>query len=109
MSNIRDHVLDWFDALYHIDVINDAASFAFSNPTYTFPEIRRKIGVSVQNLGHPLIKTSHRITNDLNLDGEGQLALITGSNMSGKSTFLRTIGVNLVLAHIGGSSLCGSI
>jgi DNA mismatch repair ATPase MutS len=58
--------------------------------------------LTARNLGHPLIARAQRITNDLELRGEGHILLVTGSNMSGKSTFLRTVGINLCLAQAGG-------
>ncbi|MCA9454221.1 MAG: hypothetical protein KC584_16605, partial [Nitrospira sp.] len=67
--------------------------------TNTTPDTQ---GLTAGSLGHPLIVRAHRVTNDLELRGEGHLLLVTGSNMSGKSTFLRTVGINLCLAQAGG-------
>src|SRR5690606_31371401 len=55
-----------------------------------------------KNLGHPLLKEQHRIDNDFSFNGKGSIIILTGSNMSGKSTFLRTLGTNAVLALMGG-------
>ena len=96
------HFKDWIDAVHEFDAIANLASYAFSNPDYCFPNIsEEKFALKSEDLGHPLIKSSSRISNDFESMGAGSLALVTGSNMSGKSTFLRTIGVNLVLAQMG--------
>lgn len=92
----------WFQAVYHIDALSDMAAFAFANPSYSFPEISEQpCHVSVEEMGHPMIHPDKRISNNFHLSSKGQLGLVTGSNMSGKSTFLRTLGVNLVLAQTG--------
>lgn len=92
----------WFDTIHEIDLLNDMSSMAYGNPDLTFPKITDgKNQFNATGLGHPLIHASGRIKNDFELNGEGSLGLITGSNMSGKSTFLRTVGVNLVMAQAG--------
>ena len=98
----------WLDALHKLDVLSALANFAWLNPNYTFPEfLSQEVALSVRNIGHPLIPDSQRIVNDFSLDEQNKLALITGSNMSGKSTFLRTIGSNLALAFAG-SVVCAT-
>lgn len=95
-------VQDWFDAVHQIDALSDLASYAFANPAFNFPLVSEQEHLLVaEQMGHPLIKPTQRVSNDFDLSGKGQLGLVTGSNMSGKSTFLRTIGVNLVLAQMG--------
>ncbi len=92
----------WLDAVHQIDAIADLSSYAFANPSTTYPQIKDEPHFILTNeMGHPLIKKEQRISNDFHLENKGQLALITGSNMSGKSTFLRTLGVNIVLAQMG--------
>ena len=81
------------------------ATFSWLNPGVAhFPEIWTETAVAFegQQIGHPLVKMEERVCNDYALDGPGSLTIITGSNMAGKSTFLRTLGVNLVLAYAGG-------
>ena len=96
------HSGEWFDAIGEIDVINSLAGFAAANPDYVFPEIAdENYRFKSKKLGHPLIKRPRRVYNDFEFIVEKQITLITGSNMSGKSTFLRTVGVNTVLALIG--------
>ncbi|WP_420582450.1 MutS family DNA mismatch repair protein [Reichenbachiella sp.] len=97
-----NNVDKWFDAVHQIDALSDLSSYAFSNPSYSFPSISNENHfLSVGSMGHPLIKSEQRVSNDFNLSEIGKLGLVTGSNMSGKSTFLRTIGVNIVLAQMG--------
>ncbi|MFY0628314.1 MAG: hypothetical protein JXR07_18605 [Reichenbachiella sp.] len=92
----------WLKSVHHIDALSDLASFEFANPSFTKPNIDdNPHTLLAKSLGHPLIKSQQRIPNDFNLMSKGHLGLITGSNMSGKSTFLRTIGVNIVLAQMG--------
>ncbi|MEO9965233.1 MAG: hypothetical protein ABJF11_05570 [Reichenbachiella sp.] len=103
-----DKVEKWFDAVHQIDALNDLASYAYTNQDFVFPTVTSESQhLLTRNLGHPLINPSQRVLNDFELSGQGQLGLITGSNMSGKSTFLRTIGVNLVLAQLG-APVCAS-
>ncbi|WP_422361292.1 MutS-related protein [Reichenbachiella sp.] len=103
-----NNVEKWFDAVHQIDALSDLGSFAFSNPGYNYPVISKEEHLlNVLEMGHPLIKSEQRVLNDFNLTGMGRLGLVTGSNMSGKSTFLRTIGVNLVLAQMG-TPVCAS-
>jgi len=85
-----------------LEALVSLAGFAFANPTYTTPTLSpAELECTATGLGHPLIFTRQRITNDFNTVGVGHTAVITGSNMSGKSTFLRTVGLNLVLAQAG--------
>jgi len=92
----------WFDAVHEIDLLVDMSSMVYGNPDFIFPEITdSKHQLNAIDMGHPLIHTSDRIKNSFELNGVGSLGLITGSNMSGKSTFLRTVGVNLVMAQAG--------
>lgn len=92
---------NWFDALGNMEVLSSLAHIRFDNPDWATPEI---CGVgpvfTARGMGHPLL-TGRRVHNDLALDDEKKVLLITGSNMSGKSTLLRTAGVNLVLAYAG--------
>jgi hypothetical protein len=92
----------WAETVSEFEVINCFAGFSYSNPSYTFPEITEKNNyVHFESLGHPLINSNKRVCNNFHSDGYGDVVLITGSNMAGKSTFLRTVGVNLVLALAG--------
>lgn len=106
--NNSDHFELWIEAISEIEALSGIAGYAFANPDYAFPEIASEdFQLECKTLAHPLIKTSKRVGNDFNIDGEGRIGVITGSNMSGKSTFLRTVGINLLLAQIG-APVCAS-
>ncbi|MGB7095181.1 MAG: MutS family DNA mismatch repair protein, partial [Anaerolineales bacterium] len=94
----------WLEAWYELEALNSLANFSYLNPGYTFPQIfNHQNGKCFESLsiGHPLIPDRDKICNDFSLNQLGEVVLITGSNMSGKSTFLRTIGINLSLAYAG--------
>ncbi|WP_439581479.1 MutS-related protein [Dyadobacter bucti] len=92
----------WAGSVSEFEVLSSVAGFAYSNPSFTFPEIQiEPYSIHFETLGHPLLNPERRVSNDFDLEGRGEIAMITGSNMAGKSTFLRTVGINLVLALIG--------
>jgi len=92
----------WLDAWYELEALNSLANFAWLNPSYAFPElISNSTRFDARGIGHPLIKAEHKICNDLELDEQRRIVILTGSNMAGKSTFLRTVGANLCLAYAG--------
>jgi hypothetical protein len=98
----REVLKSWADIVSEFEVINSLAGFCYSNPSFTFPEITEKNNyVHFESLGHPLINSNNRVCNNFHSEGQGNVVMITGSNMGGKSTFLRTVGVNLVLALAG--------
>lgn len=103
-KGIAGRLPKWLDALYELEATNSLANFAYLNPDYAFPELRDDgaPGFSARKLGHPLIYDAQRVGNDFSFNKLGEIAIVTGSNMSGKSTFLKTIGVNLALAYAGG-------
>lgn len=95
----------WLDVWFELEALSSLATFAWLNPQYAFPQIRAGgtgDAFRATALGHPLVAHETRVSNDFRLPAAGSLAMITGSNMSGKSTFLRAIGVNLALAYAGG-------
>lgn len=105
---LRSQLPQWLETWYELEALNALANFAYLNPNYSFPRIipvekRAENPVfTAESLGHPLLPDALKISNDFSIDRLGQVALISGSNMSGKSTFLRTLGVNLCLAYAGG-------
>lgn len=102
----RDKLPRWLQAYAEMEVLCSFANLAFNHPRWCFPEITDEFfTLSAVSLGHPLLKDSRRVSNDVALDGTGKVMLVTGSNMAGKSTFLRTVGVNIVLA-MAGSPVC---
>lgn len=92
----------WFDALGELEALNSLAGFAYAHPTYVTPDIvDDELVLDFTSASHPLLPPDRGVANSLKLAGSGQTVLITGSNMSGKSTFLRTVGANVVLALAG--------
>jgi DNA mismatch repair ATPase MutS len=81
--------------------MNSIAGFKFNHPGYVFPEFSDETAIDAKELGHPLIPEKERVNNAFDISGEKKIVIITGANMAGKSTFLRTVGVNLVLAGAG--------
>ena len=105
-GNIRT-VSVWFNALADTEALVTIATLAFNHPDWSYPSLSTEHGVFfADNLGHPLIPIEKRVVNSFATAGEKQLCLITGSNMAGKSTFLRSIGVNMVLAMMGAPTCC---
>lgn len=90
----------WFEVMHEIDALCSISNLSFDNSDWIYPTILNKNEIVGVNIGHPLLG-ERAIRNTFALSDENKVALITGSNMSGKSTFLRTLGVNLVLAYIG--------
>ncbi|MCV9387971.1 MutS-related protein [Reichenbachiella ulvae] len=97
----HQEVGQWLEVVEETSVLADMASFTFAEASYIFPQVKDIEGFEASEMKHPLLPADVAVANDFGLKGKGQLALITGSNMSGKSTFLRTLGVNLVLAQMG--------
>jgi DNA mismatch repair ATPase MutS len=95
----------WLETWYNLEAFSSLANFSFLNSGYTFPEVteagENQIILCAEKLGHPLIKKENKICNDFAFNPGGEIAIITGSNMSGKSTFVRTLGINLSLAYAG--------
>jgi hypothetical protein len=104
---LRGQLPAWLDTWYELEALNSLANFAYLNPHYTFPEVLRDVDpaggevFAARDMGHPLIPEAVKVRNDFRIDSLGKVALITGSNMSGKTTFLRTLGANLCLAYAG--------
>jgi hypothetical protein len=98
----------WMNIWFEVEALSSLANLAYLNPRYTFPEITvdgqtgRSPIFQTRELGHPLLPDQERICNDFTVDSMGEINIFTGSNMSGKSTFLRTVGINLLLAFAGG-------
>ncbi|MGH7615932.1 MAG: MutS-related protein [Gemmatimonadaceae bacterium] len=94
----------WFSALAETECLAALAGLAYTNPTWVFPEIAPELPLRVRarGLGHPLLADGARVPNDVEIGPAGTVLLISGSNMSGKSTLLRAIGLNALLARVGG-------
>lgn len=90
----------WLSVMGEFDALSSVSNLSFDNEDWCFGEIVDKNEILGEGMGHPLIG-SRAVTNNYELRGQKQITLITGSNMSGKSTFLRTVGINLLLTYIG--------
>jgi DNA mismatch repair ATPase MutS len=99
----------WLDIWHELEALSALATFAYLNPQYTWPVVHGQADQNGGNgpifaataLGHPLIHAEGKVHNDFTIRQMGQIVIITGSNMAGKSSFLRALGVNLVLAYAG--------
>ncbi len=98
-------IRDWLESLAELDVLSVMATTRRDHPNWVMPVIVSTPEVRAQALGHPLLAEDRRVDNDVTVGPEGTVLLITGSNMSGKSTLLRSIGLNVVLAQAG-SCVC---
>lgn len=103
---LKENIPQWMDIVYELEALISLTNFAYVNPDYVFPDIQpageQKAVFSAEALGHPLIRRAKKVCNDFAFQSFGSVVLITGSNMTGKSTFLKTIGLNLRLAYAGG-------
>jgi ABC-type multidrug transport system fused ATPase/permease subunit len=117
-DDIADRLPQWMNVWFELEALSSLANLAYLNPHYTFPEIAvaevvnestddrsendRPAVFQARDLGHPLLPEEEKVCNNFTVEKLGQVGLFTGSNMSGKSTFLRTVGTNLILAFAGG-------
>lgn len=97
----------WLESLATWDALLAPATLCYNYSNYAFAEYNETNFISGKNIGHPLISTQERVTNDFNLGNPATVMLITGANMAGKSTFLRTLGVNYILGALG-SPVCAT-
>lgn len=97
----KKHVADWFDVISYFDAQNSLANYTFNHPEFSFPEIVMEGNVlKATSLGHPLLAPLKRITSDC-IVNERSFFIVTGANMAGKSTFLRTVSLSIIMANIG--------
>ena len=101
----KDHLPKWFDALEEFEALLSMGTLYYNNSDWIFPKVNESKEYHAIGMGHPLIQASSRITNNLQMPTDAHIKLVTGSNMAGKSTFLRTAGLNVVLA-MSGSAVC---
>ncbi|RAJ85788.1 MutS-like protein [Chitinophaga dinghuensis] len=98
----RDDLPKWLDVVAQMEVWNSLATFAYNHSSYSYPVPQEgRLILEATALGHPLIPESECVKNDGSIGRKGDFLIITGSNMSGKSTFLRSVGSNLLLAMCG--------
>ncbi|OSY87055.1 DNA mismatch repair protein MutS [Tenacibaculum holothuriorum] len=101
IAQYKNVVAKWFETVSFFDAQNSLANFVYNHPNYAFPNIQKESKIiDAKNLGHPLLNSAKRIDNDFTIDTE-QFFIITGANMAGKSTFLRTISLSIIMANCG--------
>lgn len=109
-SELREKLVMWQARFNELEALCSLANYAWINPGYIFSVPVRDdtaIAFRAEELGHPLINHKKRVTNSITINEKGTLLLITGSNMAGKSTFLRTLGINLCLCFAGAPVCAG--
>ena len=100
---VGPHAEQWFEAVGEVEMLCSLSTLRHGDPSSTFPELSDDtVGFVSEALAHPLLAPHTRVTNDVALEGKGSLLVITGSNMAGKSTLLRAVGLNVALALAGG-------
>ncbi|CAM1370994.1 DNA mismatch repair protein MutS [Tenacibaculum sediminilitoris] len=101
IDQYKNIIEQWFKTVSFFDAQNSLANFVYNHPTYSFPNIQQeKTSIHAKNLAHPLLNTTKRVANNFIINNE-QFFIITGANMAGKSTFLRTISLSIVMANCG--------
>ena len=97
----KESVPAWFEVISFFDAYNSLGNFGFNHPDYIFPKINNDVSVlKVKGAGHPLLKKSTMVTNDIQINSE-EFFIVTGANMAGKSTFLRTVSLQIVMGNMG--------
>ena len=99
----------WLETLGEVDALASLAAFAFEHPDYAWPVLEAEPMLDARGLGHPLIADDRRVGNDVHLPSGGRALVVTGSNMSGKSTLLRAMGANAILAMAGAPACATSL
>lgn len=99
--NVSNKVVQGLDRIGYFEELISFATLNYNHPDWTFPSINNEFALHAKELGHPLIPTHKRIDNNYSVNKKPTVDIITGSNMAGKSTFLRTVGINMVLAYAG--------
>jgi hypothetical protein len=101
-------VSNWFNSLGIFEALSSFAVIHFNNPSWVFPKLHTEhFYIEAAKLGHPLINETKRVNNFIRIDHKSEIMLVTGSNMAGKSTYLRSVGINVVLA-MAGAPVCAS-
>lgn len=104
----HQYAMNWFKVLGEFEAISSIATISFNHPQWCFPLLKEDhFFIEGKEVGHPLIKADKCVNNPLKIEHKGELMLVTGSNMAGKSTYLRSIGVNTVLA-MAGAPVCAA-
>ncbi len=101
LETYQHTVKKWFEVISFFDAQNSLSNFSFNHPEYVFPKILNdKKVIFSEALGHPLLSSEKRVDNDFSINSQ-EFFIVTGANMAGKSTFLRTVSLSIVMANIG--------
>ncbi len=101
IKNYSNQTENWFETIAYFDAQNSLANYIFNHPKNIFPTIQKnKTIIEAKNLGHPLLKEKNRVDNNLIIN-KNDFFIVTGANMAGKSTFLRTVSLNIIMANLG--------
>lgn len=101
------YISEWLETVGELDALCSLGTFAYNHPQYTYPELTEKpFCFLATQMGHPLMPASQCVKNDATIPSRPFFLIITGANMAGKSTYLRTIGVNYLLACVGAPVCC---
>jgi hypothetical protein len=101
ITNYKHTVKKWFEVIAFFDAQNSLANFQYNHPEYTFPKVQKQDAIiKAVGLGHPLLNSEKRIDNNFNIYDQ-EFFIVTGANMAGKSTFLRTVSLSIVMANVG--------
>ncbi len=101
IETYKDTVNDWFEVVSFFDAYNSLGNYAFNHPQFVFPEIStEKAIIKADDLGHPLLNATKRVDSDLLINNQ-EFFIVTGANMAGKSTFLRTVSLHIVMSNVG--------
>ncbi|MFT5714843.1 MAG: hypothetical protein ACI9WT_001410 [Flavobacterium sp.] len=97
---------EWLAVIGEFEMLNSLANFSYNNPEFVYPTLNSDFKIDFSDLGHPLLNANTRVNNEVRFHPQSFM-ILTGSNMSGKSTFLRSLGINMVLSGMG-SAVCAS-
>ncbi|WP_194766834.1 MutS-related protein [Tamlana sp. I1] len=101
IAQYGEKVTDWFEVVAFFDAYNSLGSYSYNHPEFVLPEIVKNGPViKAEGLGHPLLNKTKRVDSDVIIENE-QFFIVTGANMAGKSTFLRTVSLHIVMANTG--------
>jgi len=103
----RSILFTWLETIGEFEYISSLANYAYQRPDACYPLITTTAIYEGKDLGHPLLHHNDRVCNDLSMKTQKHIKIVTGSNMGGKSTFLRTVGINIILSYTG-SKVCAS-
>jgi hypothetical protein len=105
----KEYLKDWLSAMAQFEFLASYGNFAYNHPEFIYPQLNaEQSSLEAIELGHPIIQNNKRVCNDIDIPTKAHIRLITGSNMGGKSTFLRTMGINMLLA-MAGSVVCAKV